>query len=117
MRVKMVVFVLVAFFLLSTSVYAQQWPSTEQIIEKVQVELNLTDDQLDKVILIIEENMAKRKEITPQLEQGLTQAQAQPLDTELYTQLSQVLTREQMRRWSRVLDFMLKEEFENQKSE
>lgn len=109
MRGKIIAFVLIASFFLQVLAYAQNWPSAEKIVKKVEAELNLTEEQFDKVKLIIEENMAKRIEITPQLEKGLTQAQASSLDSHLYTKLSNVLTRKQMSKWNRVLEVMLQE--------
>ncbi len=109
MKGKITVFVLIASFILSVSVYAQEWPSAEHIVSKIKTELNLTEEQFDKVKLIIEENMAERQNITPQLEKGLTQAQSSPLDSHLYTKLSEVLTRSQMRKWNRIRELLLQE--------
>ena len=114
MSIKITGFVLIALFLLTVSVYAQEWPSAEVIVEKIQEEMNLTKEQFDKVKLIIEENMATRKEITPQLAKGLTQAQSASLDAHLYTKLSKVLTRKQMRSWNKILELMLQENPANQ---
>ncbi|HBG60652.1 MAG: hypothetical protein A2243_04390 [Omnitrophica WOR_2 bacterium RIFOXYA2_FULL_38_17] len=114
MSIKITGFVLIALFLLTVSVYAQEWPSVEVIVEKIQEEMNLTKEQFDKVKLIIKENMAKRKEITPQLAKGLTQAQSASLDAHLYTKLSKVLTRKQMRSWNKILELMLQENPANQ---
>ncbi|MBF0523167.1 MAG: hypothetical protein HQL24_08950 [Candidatus Omnitrophica bacterium] len=107
MRIKTIASILVAFFFLSGSIYAQDWPSADYIVAKMQKELNLDQNQYIKVKLIIEDNMAKRQHITPQIPQGLTQAQSQSLDTELYDNLSEVLTRSQMSQWNRVLELIL----------
>jgi putative alpha-1,2-mannosidase len=107
--VRMMVFLAVAFLVFSVSVWAQVWPSADNIVSKAQAELNLESEQVEKVRMIIEENMAKRQEMLPQLEQGLTQAQAKPLDHELYNKLSEVLTRSQMNKWNRVLELMLQD--------
>ena len=109
MKGKITALVLIISLFLSVSVYAQEWPSAEHIVSKMKTELNLTEEQFDKVKLIIEENMAKRKNITPQLEKGLTQAQSSPLDAHLYTKLSEVLTRDQMRKWNRIRELLLEE--------
>lgn len=109
MRVRSIVCILVAFFFIWVSVYAQEWPSADDIIVKIQTEMNLNQQQLVKVKLIIKENMAKRQQIRPQLDLGLTQAQAEPLDTELYLKLSEVLTKYQMDQWNRIHDRMLQE--------
>lgn len=102
MKIKMCAFFLAASFFLASWACAQTWPSADQLIVKIQTTMNLTKEQLDKVRLIIEENMTKRKQITPQLNQGLTQAQSDPLDDELYNKLREVLTRTQMREWGKI---------------
>ena len=109
MRVKMVVHILITFFLLTAFAYAQEWPSADRIVSKLQIELNLEKEQLDQVTLIIEENMAKRQQVTPQLTEGLTQVQSQPLDRELYRKLSGVLTKPQMSQWNGMLRSMLQD--------
>ncbi|MBF0386035.1 MAG: hypothetical protein HQL27_09230 [Candidatus Omnitrophica bacterium] len=110
MKRKTVIYVLIAIFVLWVAANAQEWPSTEHIVAKIQAELNLTKEQFAKVKIIIDENMAKRQKITPQLTQGLTQAQSAPLDSELYTNLSKVLTRAQMSQWNRILELLLQED-------
>ncbi len=99
--------ILIACAFLSTAAFAQQWPGADDIVAKIKLELNLTPGQLDQVGLIIKENMTKRQNITPQLTQGLTQSQSSPLDEELYTKLSEVLTRDQMGQWIKVRNSML----------
>lgn len=114
MREKIIALVLIASFSLLLSASAQEWPSAENIVAKIKTELNLTEEQFDKVKLIIEENMAERKAIMPQLEKGLTQAQSQPLDAQLYTKLTEVLTRTQMAKWDRIRELLLQDIPENQ---
>jgi len=99
MRVKIMGSVLVALFFLTAFAYTQEWPSVEDVVTKIQSALDLSDGQIGKVRVIIKDNLAKRQKISPQLTAGLTQAQAEPLDLELYTKLSQVLTRPQMNQW------------------
>lgn len=107
MKRKIMGSVLGAFFFLTVFAYAQEWPSVDEVVTKIQTELNLQGGQLDKVRLIIKENLAKRQNISPQLSAGLTQAQAEPLDLELYTRLSEVLTRPQMDQWEGIQDGIL----------
>lgn len=102
MRGIILVYVFMAV-ILTPSVYAGEWPSADRIVTKIQIELNLGDEQLDKVKQIIEENMAQRQEVTPQMAEGLTQTQSQPFDAELYQKLSGVLTRSQMNQWNKML--------------
>ena len=54
--------------------------------------------------------MAQRQRIRPQLAEGLTQAQSEPLDTLLYAQLSEVLTRGQMSQWNLIRDAVVEKE-------
>jgi hypothetical protein len=112
MKMKIIVCIVTSVLLSGTSLYAQYWPTTDQIVSRAQSELSLDAQQLVKVRSIIGENMSKRQSITPQLASGLTQAQSKPLDYELYQQLSEVLTRDQMNKWNRVLRSMLQETYE-----
>ncbi|MBF0484386.1 MAG: hypothetical protein HQL25_06735 [Candidatus Omnitrophica bacterium] len=110
---KTILYFLIVFCFLKVSAYGQEWPTVENIVAKVQTELNLVPEQLVKVKLIIADNMRKRQQIKPQLTEGLTQAQSQPLDAELYSKLSEVLTREQMGKWNKILEVMLQEMYAN----
>ena len=112
---KKIVGSLAAFFLLTVFSYAQEWPSAANIVTKMQTELNLSQDQLTKVKIIIEQNMTERQQVKPQLAAGLTQAQADPLDSELYTKLSEVLTRSQMHQWESIHQGILDNSDENNK--
>ena len=99
--------ILIAFILISTLGYAEQWPDADEIVAQVQTELDLNPDQFAKVKTIIEENMTKRKE----LNQGkdLMLSQSQPLDSQLYRKLSDVMTQEQMGQWTKMLSRMMRE--------
>ena len=116
MKAKAIICVLVASIFLMVSAYAQQWPTSNDIMGKIQEKMNLNQEQLAQVRLIIDKNMADRQKISPQLDAGLTQAQAEPLDTELYLKLSEVLTRSQMDQWNMIHQGILDKADDNQKS-
>jgi hypothetical protein len=99
----MIAYILGAFFFLGTYVYAQEWPGAAQVVEKVRTDLNLDQKQFDAVKLIIEKNMAKRKQIWAESSRGPTVAQAEELASELYSQLREVLTQYQMSQWNKIL--------------
>ncbi|MBF0505084.1 MAG: hypothetical protein HQL14_08305 [Candidatus Omnitrophica bacterium] len=122
MRGTKIISILVALFILRAFAYAQEWPSTAKIVEKVRTDLNLNQEQFDKVRLIIEDNMAKRKQIASESTQGLTTtAQSRELDSQLYSKLRDVLTDYQMRQWNKILDSinqdMDAESFQNSKNQ
>jgi hypothetical protein len=108
MRDKTIVCILAAIFFLAVPAYAEL-PKAVDIVMKMQEKLNLNQDQLSKVKPIIEENITKRQQVTPQLSQGLTQAQSQPLDSELYQKLREILTLSQMSRWNTMSGLMQSE--------
>jgi hypothetical protein len=105
MNKNIISFVLVAL-LSATSAYAQAWPKTDVVVAKMRAMMNLNEDQVTKVKRVIEENFAKRRALSPQLSQGLTSSQVQPLDSELYTKLSRILTPSQMSEWTRISKIM-----------
>jgi hypothetical protein len=96
MREKMVMCLLAVLFLAIPPAQAQKWPSVDSIVDEMQTGLDLNKDQVAKVKIVVAENLAKRQQVTPQLSQGLTAAQSQPLDAELYAKLSQIFTSTQM---------------------
>lgn len=108
MKKRIITSIVVAFSLMIGSVQAQKWPDAEDIVAKVETEMNLDKDQFVKVKQIIEKNIEKRR-ATTQLNMGLTQAQSQPLEDELYHNLSEVLTTSQMSRWNTIVNRMYKE--------
>jgi len=94
---------LVIFFLFGTCAYAQEWPSVVEIVEKVRTDMSLDQEQFDAVRLIIEKNMAKRKQIWDTSSRGLTVAQTAELASELHGELREVLTQYQMKQWNKIL--------------
>jgi hypothetical protein len=68
--------------------------------------LNLDQKQFDTVKLIIEKNMAKRKQIWAETSRGPTLGQSEELRADLYSQLREVLTRYQMSQWNKILNII-----------
>jgi hypothetical protein len=101
MRHQTIAYVLAALFLLTASAQAQL-PKADDIVIEMQQTLDLDSGQLIKVRQVVTENMSKRINVKPQLSQGLTHAQAQTLDSELFQKLSQILTTSQMNMWCRM---------------
>lgn len=109
LNIKVILSALIIGSLISSFAYAQVWPDAVDILAKVQKELHLNYDQTKQVKVIIEENIAKRRAIYPQLADGLTQAQSDPIEKELYQKLSEVLTPSQMSQWNTIVPGMLKQ--------
>ena len=107
MRSKIAGCVLVVFFFLGVSAYAEdtgkQWGggkgprllSADDIVEKMKAELNLTDEQSGVVKPIIEENMARRRELKQSFRNQMEQ-----LNQDENQKLSQVLNQDQMSKWN-----------------
>jgi len=109
MRDKTLIYGLGIFFFLTAFAYAQEWPSAENVVEKMRTGLNLDQDQYDQVKVIVENNMDQRKEIEQESAQGVTSmSQSQSLDTELYVKLSEVLTEYQMEQWDKIFRGIVK---------
>jgi hypothetical protein len=110
MNGKIISFILMIVVLLGTYAYAQDWPSTASIVDKVRTGLSLNDEQFGQVKLIIEDNMAKRRKIVQASDHRIiTLSQSQDMDTELYTKLSEVLTEQQMNKWNKILDLIVQD--------
>ena len=62
---KIIVGVLVAIFSTGIFAFAQEWPTAQDIMSKVQAEMDLDAAQLSKVKAIVEENVAERQQVKP----------------------------------------------------
>ena len=108
MEKNIILSILIAvFFLGGGYAFSQEWPNTATIVEKVRIGLNLTQDQFDQVKVIIQNNMIKRKKVS---HKGITtMSQSSDLDTELYSELSEVLTEHQMNKWNKILELIVQD--------
>ena len=109
MNKKITAIVVGAMFFIMAAAQAQDWPTSNEILIRAETELKLDSAQIPKVKVILEENVAKRNQVSPHSTQGLSQAQSEPLDSELYLGLSKVLTRSQMNQWNSLISRMLEE--------
>lgn len=76
-------------------------PTIDDLVQKIKTDLNLTQEQADALKPVIEQNMAKRKEVRATLKQQgadreAIRSQMEQLTQELDQQLSKILSRDQM---------------------
>jgi glutamyl-tRNA reductase len=80
---------------------AQKVPTVDDMVQKMKTDLNLTQEQTDALKPIIEQNMAKRKELMETLKQqgadrDAIRSQMEQLNQEQDQQLSKILSQDQM---------------------
>lgn len=83
--------------------HARQMPSPDDVVARMQAQLNLTNQQVTAVKPVIEDYMAKRRQAIQNMRQtgdrdGM-RTQMRRLRAEELQQLSQILTADQMARW------------------
>ena len=98
------------FFLGSSLAFAQQGGgmgggmSADAMAQKMQKKLNLTQDQVNQIKPILEENMAKRQQLKGSMQGGGDRSamfkQMKQMQEEQNQKLSKVLTPEQMQQWT-----------------
>jgi len=116
MGMKVIYACLAVLFLITLPVFAQnQPPSADEIVAKMQSELNLTQDQVSAITPIIEKYASKREQLHQGLEDGTIEksdmrSQMKELKQDEADDLSQVLSTDQMGEWKAMLGQMRKHE-------
>ena len=101
--------ILMALLMVTLPLYAQdQPPSADQIIAKMQSNLNLTQDQVTAITPIIEKFSSKREELRQSMEDGTAdrdsmRGQMKQLKADENQELAQVLSSDQMSQWKSMM--------------
>ncbi len=108
MGMKVIYGCMVVLFFNMAPVFAQdQPPSAEDIVAKMQSELNLTQDQVSAITPIIEKFSSKREELHQSMEDGTAdkssiRSQMKQLKEDEKQELSQVLSADQLGQWEKM---------------
>ena len=107
MKTKLTVGIFVALFFLVFSAYAQEDNSNSNgIVAKMERQLSLTPEQVEVAKPLIKEYTVKRQQLRQSLkDQGVTESaiilsQMEQLRQEEEQKLTQILTQEQLKKWS-----------------
>jgi len=102
---------LIVLLCIAIPVFAQQPPSAEDIVSKMQSQLNLTQDQVSAITPIIEKYTSKREALKQGVEDGTMErsdmrAQMKQLRVDEKQELSQILSADQLSQWDKMMSKM-----------